>query len=101
MYNTYHLSLDERISLLRRAKDLCYHWSVDELDCYNSVHRQPIQMPFEEVMTKYDGSPVSVIHRNIPPDDYLEIGFRSGGDPEYFLWMFLDPCHFPAIIANL
>ena len=103
-YNTTHLTLEQKVDILHRAKGVCYHWCVDVLDCSKSFCRQPIEMSFEDIMAKYDGSHLAVSHRCFPPDNYLEIGFRTNGkigEPDYFLWLFLDVKYIPDFTTGL
>lgn len=102
-YRTLHLSIEEKIDLLRRAMQVCEHWWVDILDCSKSWCRQKIDMSFDEIMSMYDGSHLSVIHRDLFPENHLEIGFRIGEPlgPDYFLWIILDPKHIPEFTAGL
>lgn len=93
-YNTYNLTLLQKISILNRAKEKCIRWWVDELDCYKSFHRRPIYMSFEDIMAKFDQQAIfNIVYRKI--EDCIEISFRSTHidvrDPEYFLWIVLDP----------
>lgn len=102
MYNTLRLSLDQKIKLLQRGKELCETWWVDILDCSKSFCRQKIDMSFEEIMSKYDGSHLAVIHRNLHPENHLEVGFRiSEGSVDYFLFIILDPKHIPEFTKGL
>jgi hypothetical protein len=94
-YNTIKLIIEQKVEILHRAKAVCSHWWVDILDCSKSYRRQQIDMPFEEIMSKFDGRAISVIHRNLPPENFLEIGFRTSTDPEYFLWLILDTKYIP------
>ena len=36
LYNTYKLSFREKLHLLKDAKEICYNWWVDILDCNKS-----------------------------------------------------------------
>lgn len=80
------LSLDQKLTLLRRAQDICFEWWIDILDCNKSFTRQRIDMPFDEILSKLDeSSHFTVIRRNDPGRDYIEVGFRtSGSGPDYF-----------------
>lgn len=100
-WNTYQLPIEQKVAILRRAKEVCENWWVDILDCRKSWCRERIDMTFEEVMEKYDGSALSIIHRDLPPENYLEIGFRSGREPEYFLWLILDISYLPEFTEGL
>ena len=80
-----------------KAKDLCFKWWVDKLDCSESFLRQIIEMPFEEIMNKLDDrSHFSVIYRKNFNEDYLEVGFRTLSytniveQIDYFLWILID-----------
>lgn len=91
---TNSLSIDQKRNILLLAKEKCYEWRVDILDCSVSFFRQKIDMSFDEIMGKFNDSCFfSVIHRNFPPDNYLEIGFSTMRTPEYFLWIYLDIEH--------
>lgn len=102
-YKTLNLTLEQKTDILRRAKEVCDYWWVDILDCSKSWRRQKIDMSFEEIMLKYDGSHLSIIHRDLPPENHLEIGFRIGEPlgPDYFLWIILDPKYIPEFTAGL
>ncbi len=100
-YDTTNLTPDQSIKTLRRAKALCRNWWVDVLDCRKSWRRQLIEMPFDEVMGKYDGTPITVIVRRPPFGNHLEVGFRCGRDPEFFLWIILDTQHAVGLTKGL
>lgn len=96
-YDTRNLTLEQKEDILRRAKEVCDTWWVDELDCNKSFHRQRIDMDFDEIMEKLEpGTHFVIIHRHHDPENYLEIVFRTMADtPDYFLWIQLDPKHIP------
>jgi len=104
-YHTGHLSINEKIKLCKDAKELCYHWHVDILDCSISPCRQEIDMEFEEILDKLEHTSHFVfIHRRgfIKDKDKigdkrdlftqnewcLEIGFSTmQTGPSYYLWI--------------
>ena len=90
-YNAKTLSLQQKKELLVDCKDIAFVWWVDKLDCAKSATRQKVDMEFEEVMNKLDGSTTFfVIDRKQTPTEqikYFEIGFRTTGTIEYFLWI--------------
>ena len=93
-YNTKDLSLTQKIELLRDCKEAGYTWWIDKLDCSVSTSRQHIDMDFEEVIKKFDYSAhFSVIDRKYSPSDAVkcfEIGFRTMGIVDYFLWIWVE-----------
>jgi hypothetical protein len=103
-YNTKELSVDEKKDLCRKAKELCYDWWTDQLDCRVSFHRQRIEMPFEEILDMLESSSHFVViwrHR-IDKENFLEVGFSTmGKEPEYFLWIKIDKKHIPELTQGL
>ena len=96
-YQTHFLDLNTKRDMCFKAKDLCFKWWVDKLDCSESFLRQIIEMPFEEIMNKLDDrSHFSVIYRKNFNEDYLEVGFRTLSytniveQIDYFLWILID-----------
>lgn len=94
MYNAQGLTLDQKRDLCYKAKEVCYNWIVDVFD-KNSMTRRLIEMPFDEIMEKLDDDcDFLVLHRDSPPEDFFEIGFRRSvglNEPHYFLWIRLTP----------
>lgn len=89
-YDIYNLSFKKKVQLLREAKELCYEWWADILDCDKSWSREKIEISFEEAMKKCDKETHFVfIHRRGYKnwDWRLEIGYRSMTTPDYFLWI--------------
>jgi hypothetical protein len=87
-YNINNLTLKDRRSLIKFAKDNSLDWWVDELDCSKSFARQRIDMPFEEVSKLFKLSSHFVVsNRN---GEYGEIAFCTFKDPDYFLWINVD-----------
>jgi hypothetical protein len=92
-YNTNRLTYEQKVEILRRAKAVCQHWWVDVLDCSESFCRKRVEMSFEEILEKFDDQAhFSMIHRCVPPENHLEIGFRvgAGNGPDYFLWLIVN-----------
>ncbi len=86
-----HLILEQRRAICEKAKEICQHWWVDELDCKKSFIRQKVEMSFDEIMKKFvEGTHFTIIHRKNDIEDFLEIGFRTGKVTDYFLWIILD-----------
>lgn len=92
-YNTLGIPLNKKVMICNYAKDICKSWHVDILDCRKSVIRQKIEMPFNEIMEKLrNSSHFSIIHRSLPPEDHIEVGFSTmEGIVDYFLWILIDP----------
>jgi hypothetical protein len=102
-YSTDQLTLEEKTAILTEAHQTCYKWHVDILDCKKSFSRQPIELSFQEIMSKLnEKSHFVIINRKAVPydGDYLEIGFSSGGDPDYLLWLFLSENHLKKLIQR-
>ena len=104
-YRTEHLSLAEKRALCERARELCFTWWADKLDCSESWCRQKVGMSWDEILAKLTNrSHFSVIHRQLEPENHLEVGFRSM-DPasrvDYFLWINVAPEHIPELTAGL
>ena len=65
MIKTTHLTLEQKEKIIRKAKEICLRWRVDILYCNKSFHRQPIDMPFEDIMKMFsNGCHFVMIHRN-------------------------------------
>lgn len=88
-YDIQRLTLKRKIDLLKETKELCTHWWVDTLDG-TSIQRKTINMGFEEALEKAKGNTLFVfIHRRgfSNWEWYLEVGYRTMTDPDYFLWI--------------
>ena len=91
-YKTDHLSLEDKIDLLKDAKEASYSWQIDILDCNVSFARQKIEMEFEEALKKCSTeSFLSVIHRRGYEERkwHLEVCLSTMTSPDYFLWIFV------------
>lgn len=88
-FNTSKLTLEQKRFLCQKFHEICDRWWVDVLDCSKSPLRKTVEMPFEKAMELLDQSALFfMFHRYNPPtEDYIEVGFRSGTNPEYFLWI--------------
>lgn len=102
-YSTKNLTLEQKRDICYRAKEKCSNWWVDELDCRKSFFRQRIEMPFDEIMSKLNKTThFVIIHRNLDPENYLEIAFRTmDTEPDYFLWINVDICHLEEFTKGL
>jgi len=92
-YDTDNLSFPDRVQILYEAKQLCHNWRVDILDCSKSLARQKIDIPFDEILSKFDeDAHFVIIHRKLfyLEEYHVEIGFRAKGGIDYFLWIYLD-----------
>lgn len=93
-YKTINLPYDIKRQILLKAKEVCYDWRVDILDCSKSIYRKPIKMSFEEIMSKFDNkSYFTVIHRNKFGENFIEFCFSTNNinEESYFLWIFVNP----------
>ncbi len=91
-YSTEKLSFEQRRQVLLDAKEKCYKWHVDILDCKVSWARQYIDMSFEDIMQKFNNSAHFVIinRKGYKEEEFnLEIGFSTMIDPSYYLWIHL------------
>lgn len=96
-YNLHHLSIEEKINLLKDAKEISFRWNVDILDCTKSFSRQSISMSFEDILKKAKvGCHFTFIERSLPyflTEDlfYTEIGFceMNANKPDHFLFIFV------------
>lgn len=100
-YDIHDLTMEQRVLLLREAKEDAFEWRVDVLDCSVSSARQQVTMPFEEIMAKFDRAcHFVVIHRRGYADRkterdsmwhwHLEVGFCTMGlGNSYYLWLLL------------
>jgi hypothetical protein len=102
MYKTQNLTLEQKRDICQLAYESCFNWWVDTLDCSISFHRKRIDLTFEEIMEKLDETSLFfMIHRNLDPENHLEVGFRTGSDVEYFLWLQVDPKFIPELTKGL
>jgi len=87
------LSHEDKINILRKAKDICFLWNVDILDCAKSWRRERIDIGFEEALKKFDidySSNLTVFIRDDCNDNYLEICWSTlNSNPDYFIWLLL------------
>lgn len=88
-YNTRHLSISEKVTVLNEAYALHERWWVDILDCNISFARQKVEMSFEDVMLKFNENAHFVIIHRKGFEHYGEIGFCTLKSIEYFLWIHL------------
>lgn len=88
-YDTSKLTLDQKIAIIIKAYKKNYDWWIDKLDCSKSWSRERIGMPFDYIMNLFDDKTYfTIIHRRAYEDPWFgEIGFRTGNDIEYFLWI--------------
>ena len=97
-YNINELSFKKKIELLKDAKETCFNWWTDVLDCSKSFARQRVEMSFEEAIRKCNEHTFfTFIHRrgfegwkerNEIMDGWrLEVGYRTMTSPDYFLWI--------------
>ena len=91
-YNTDNLSMKEKVSLLKKCKDVSYMWWADRLDCSVSIARQKMDCTFEEILghLKEDAHFV-VVDRGtwgrFDDKEHFEIGFRAMDAIDYFLFV--------------
>ena len=101
-YETQNLTLEQKRNICQFAYENCFNWWVDILDCSISFCRQRIDMTFEEAMKKLDETSLFfMIHRNLDPENHLEVGFRTGASVEYFLWLQVDPKYIPELTKGI
>ncbi len=91
-YNTKILTTKRKKEIILFAKDLCYDWHVDKLDCSISWSRKEIDMSFEDILkTLNKKSHFTIVHRakiaNILANG--EIAFSNIGGIRYSLYLFL------------
>ena len=103
-YDHSHLNTKQKIELMLYAKKQSYEWWVDILDCSKSLHRQKIEMSFEDILKKFKSNcHFVVIHRKGFPsgEHYIEVGFSTMAEtPEYFLWIYLKEEKLPDLIKK-
>ena len=87
-----HLDLAQRESLLRDAYSNRTHYIAEVLDCYKAWHRTPIDRDFEDMMSMFNDTCCYYVTNR---GKYVEIAFSTMTEPEYFVWIHVDP-----IIAN-
>jgi len=84
-YRTNELTLKERKSLLKFAKENSIRWWVDEVDCNKSFERHNIKIPFDEVIKELKMASYLVIANR--HNSYGEIAFCSFDEPDHFVWI--------------
>lgn len=104
-YYTNDLNLDKRIDIFNLAKELCYNWWVDILDCSKSFAREKIEMSYEDAMKKFNmSSHFRVILRREywrnPIKEYIQVVYRTSTTPDYFLWIEVDSKHLDTFIEK-
>jgi len=95
LYDSKGLSLDEKISMYKDCKNICYGWRADTLDCSVSYSRQFSDCPFEEIMSYLnEDTYVTVINRGVwgclagHGREHFEVAFRTIDRPiDYFLFI--------------
>lgn len=92
-YAVNQLNFEQKVQLMKDAKEICYAWRSDVL---KSVQRQPYESTFENMIAKVDKDTfIFFIVREFEfkPEDgpSLEIGYRTmGRGYDYFLWINAD-----------
>jgi hypothetical protein len=92
-YDVNKLSFKNKIQLLKDAKDLCFNWWVDILDCSKSLCREKINLSFEEVIDICNKKTKFIFIHRRGYDDlkksnwYFEVGYTNMSSPDYFLWI--------------
>lgn len=87
------LTFEQKIQLLRRAKELSYRWWVDQLRV-GEARREKIEMDFEEALSKFDNScHFSINYRGYDIPINIEIVFCTMNvrDTDYILWIQIEP----------
>lgn len=100
-YNTQHLTVEQKIQLMKDAKERCFRWWVDKLDCKVSLQRKTINVPFGQAITRLSNWHIfSVIHRTFS-ENHFEVSFRANdGDRELFLWILVEPENFDELLKK-
>lgn len=99
-YRVDDLSLEDKIKIIDKAKELSFKWNVDVLDCAVSWGRQRIDMSYDNIMKKFnDSCHFVVIHRRGYEDwkdkEHFdnrwcgEIGFSTMTGVSNYLWVWL------------
>lgn len=91
-YGTQHLKLDEKISLCRKAKEVCDSWFVDVLKA-SCLRRERVDLNFDDIIKILEKSRLThftAIYRD--HEQRLEISFSTlGNNDDHFLWIYLYP----------
>lgn len=98
-YSCQHLSLEDKKSLLLKAKKVCKHWWFDELRP-DSIRRTPVDISFSEALEYLNQDHLfTVIYRKRPDENVGEIGF-STLNPGNFLWIILSASDFEDFVVD-
>lgn len=91
----HYLPLRSKIDILKELKDIAYDIKIDELDCSKSWARQPVDISFEEALTRMTNfHHFTIIRRNLcEPEDYIEACLSSlnAQEPNTFIWLKIKP----------
>jgi hypothetical protein len=98
-YDTHGLTFEQRVALLRAAKEDAAHWWVDKLGGADAAVRRQVDMTFEDIMAKFEPNSHFVFiyrrgytERRRDPTSawhwYLEVGFCTmGRGVDHYLWL--------------
>lgn len=97
-----NISLENKIKILNKAKEICNEYWVDELDCSVSFARRKINMTFDEVMSKFnDKCHFTIIHRKNKLENHIEVCFSTFTSPAYFLWIIVNPDLYKELVNGI
>jgi len=103
-FDTRNFSYIKKRNILMTAKSLCYDCYIEKRDYSISREKRSASISFEDVMKKFTPqSHFVIIHRWIDfktQKPYLEIGFCTFTEPEYFLCLYLDESHLSYFINS-
>ena len=92
--------IGNEVSFMKDCISKSYKVKVDELDCYNSIRRQPTKKTIKDVLeiSKKDSNAFYTFVLRIltfrNEDPYIEAGIRTNSKEDgndYFLWIHIKP----------
>jgi len=88
------LSYDNKMNVLRKAKEIGSDWYVDILNCSEPFKRKRTDVSFEKALSNFkedDLSHFTIIKRDMFGENYIEICWNTMGfTNDYFIWLHLD-----------
>lgn len=103
-YRTQDLTYTQKRDLLIAAKELCFTWWVDLLDCRVSLCRQTVQMDWEQALSKLTSDcHFTCIERagcaGQPP--YFEVAFSTMHGSAWYVWVCVEMSKAAKLISCL